>query len=152
VFGNPCPKRAGTAQSLLIHRPSLVGAALDIRSILGVFAFALWDTTAVTYFSAKTLSRRIPYPTSGSMCGPHQCASCAPCITRSRSASSGETTDDRLGTQQQPSRPDVALTTGLAKSRVGRIIRDNYLASGSRKVAAFAWEEAGLHPSLEAPY
>jgi hypothetical protein len=50
------------------------------------------------------------------------------------------------------SRPDMGIATGLAKSRVDQIIRDNYLASGSGKVAALAWEEAGLHPSPEEPY
>jgi hypothetical protein len=34
------------------------------------------------------------------------------------------------------SREDMAIATGLAKSRVDQIIRENYLASGSGKVAA----------------
>lgn len=40
------------------------------------------------------------------------------------------------------SRDDMAIATGLAKSRVDQIIRENYLASGSGKVAALIANEA----------
>jgi hypothetical protein len=41
------------------------------------------------------------------------------------------------------SREDMAIATGLAKSRVDQIIRENYLASGSGKVAALMAHDAG---------
>ncbi len=41
------------------------------------------------------------------------------------------------------SREDMARATGLAKSRVDQIIRENYLASGSGKVAALMANDAG---------
>jgi hypothetical protein len=45
------------------------------------------------------------------------------------------------------SREDMAIATGLAKSRVDQIIREVWLASGSGKVAALIWREveAGAH-------
>jgi hypothetical protein len=41
------------------------------------------------------------------------------------------------------SREDMAIATGLAKSRVDQIIRENYLASGSGKVAALMARDGG---------
>jgi hypothetical protein len=41
------------------------------------------------------------------------------------------------------SRQDMAIATGLAKSRVDQIIRENYLASGSGKVDALMARDAG---------
>lgn len=41
------------------------------------------------------------------------------------------------------SREDMAIATGLVKSRVNQIIRENYLASGSGKVAALMASDAG---------
>lgn len=40
------------------------------------------------------------------------------------------------------SRQDMATATRLAKSRVDQIIRENYLASGSGKVAALMGRDA----------
>ena len=40
------------------------------------------------------------------------------------------------------SREDMATATGLAKSRVDQIIRENYLASGSGKVGALLASDA----------
>ena len=44
------------------------------------------------------------------------------------------------------SREDMATATGLAKSRVDQIVRENYLASGSGKVDALMADDvpAGL--------
>jgi len=42
------------------------------------------------------------------------------------------------------SRRDMAIATGLAKSRVDQIIRDEYLASGSGKVATLIEKEREL--------
>jgi hypothetical protein len=47
------------------------------------------------------------------------------------------------------SRNDMAIATGLAKSRVDQIIRDDYLASGSGKVAALIESGRELY---EQPY
>jgi hypothetical protein len=41
------------------------------------------------------------------------------------------------------SREDMAVATGLAKSRVDQIVRENYLASGSGKIAALMVRDAG---------
>jgi hypothetical protein len=41
------------------------------------------------------------------------------------------------------SREDMAIATGLAKSRVDQIVRENYLASGSGNVAALMAHDAG---------
>ncbi len=41
--------------------------------------------------------------------------------------------DDSVGVQYCLSRADMAIATGLAKSRVEQIIRENYLASGLRQ-------------------
>jgi hypothetical protein len=40
------------------------------------------------------------------------------------------------------SREDMAIATGLAKSRVDQIIRESYLASGSGKVDALIAQDA----------
>jgi hypothetical protein len=45
------------------------------------------------------------------------------------------------------SRVDMAIATGLAKSRVDQIIRENYLASGSGKLAALVARGGGLDAS-----
>jgi hypothetical protein len=50
------------------------------------------------------------------------------------------------------SRADMAVATGLAKSRVDQIIRDNYLASGSGKVDALMSREMGVDESAERLY
>ncbi len=50
------------------------------------------------------------------------------------------------------SRADMAIATGLAKSRVDQIIRDNYLASGSGKVDALMSLEIRLAESAEGFY
>ena len=42
------------------------------------------------------------------------------------------------------SRWDMAIATGLAKSRVDQIVRDNYLASGSGRVHALIQRDAGF--------
>jgi hypothetical protein len=42
------------------------------------------------------------------------------------------------------SREDMAIATGLAKSRVDQIVRENYLASGSGKVDALIAGAAGI--------
>lgn len=41
------------------------------------------------------------------------------------------------------SREDMTIATGLTKSRVDQIIRENYLASGSGKVASLMANDAG---------
>jgi hypothetical protein len=41
------------------------------------------------------------------------------------------------------SREDMAIATGLAKSRVDQIVRENYLASGSGQVDALIAKYAG---------
>jgi hypothetical protein len=42
------------------------------------------------------------------------------------------------------SREDIAIATGLAKSRVDQIVRENYLASGSGRVDALIAGDAGI--------
>jgi len=43
------------------------------------------------------------------------------------------------------SRHDMAIATGLAKSRVDQIVRDNYLASGSGRVHALIQQPQGTN-------
>lgn len=50
------------------------------------------------------------------------------------------------------SRVDMAIATGLAKSRVDQIVRDNYLASGSGRVDALISRDAGMYESPDGPY
>ena len=50
------------------------------------------------------------------------------------------------------SRADMAVATGLAKSRVDQIIRDNYAASGSGKVDALLSEQPVLDETVDGIY
>lgn len=49
------------------------------------------------------------------------------------------------------SREDMAIATGLAKSRVDQIVRENYLASGSGKVDALMAGDAGTDSPSQSP-
>jgi non-ribosomal peptide synthetase component F len=53
-----------------------------------------------------------------------------------------------LAISNSVSREDIAIATGLVKSRVDQIIREGWLASGSGKVAELIRREAELHTAL----
>jgi hypothetical protein len=50
------------------------------------------------------------------------------------------------------SRADMALATGLARSRVDQIVRDNYAASGSGRVDALLSQQTGRDDPTDGLY